>query len=212
MIQILGVLLMCIGAAIAAVPRCIVIDGKLKQLDAGAGQVYGVNDNDDIYQWNGNGWKEMPGKLRHVTVGPAGVWGVNKIQEIFTFQDNRWVQASGRLNHIDAGGNNFLSGANKFQEIFCANKDQTISNPANIDYNPIDGILKYYSCGLYGCWGVNFGGSIFYRHDVQPTACRGSRWQQIEGRLAMVEVGTDGSVYGMNNEGQVYKSRSRTSL
>ncbi|XP_073513805.1 fish-egg lectin-like [Phyllobates terribilis] len=205
MIHILGVLLLCIGAAIAADRLCIVIDGKLKQVDAGAGQVYGVNDNDDIYQLVGHGWKYIPGKLMHVTVGPAGVWGVNKMQEIFKFQDNNWVQVSGRLKQIDSGGDKFLSGANGLDDIYCVNQDQTISNSVNIAYNNVEGRLKYYTCGRWGCWGVNAYDDIFYRYDVQPTACQGSRWQQIDGKLEMVEVGTDGSVYGVNSQGQVYK-------
>ncbi|XP_077113411.1 fish-egg lectin-like [Ranitomeya variabilis] len=205
MIQILGVLLLSIGAATAADRLCIVIDGWLKQVDAGAGQVYGVNDNDDIYQWLGHGWKNIPGKLMHVTVGPAGVWGVNKMQNIYKYQDNNWVQASGRLKQIDAGGNKFLSGANGLDDIYCANRDQTISNSANVAYNNIEGRLKYYTCGPWGCWGVNAYDDIYYRYDVTPTACQGSRWQQIDGKLAIVEVGTDGSVYGVNSQGQVYK-------
>ncbi|KAM4014957.1 fish-egg lectin-like [Anomaloglossus baeobatrachus] len=210
MIQILGLLLLCSGAATAADRLCIVIDGRLKQVDAGNGQVYGVNDDDNIYQWMGSGWRQFPGQLMHVTVGPAGVWGVNKFQSIYKYKDDNWMRVSGRLKQIDAGGDKFLSGVNGMDDIFCANQDQTISNSTNVAYNDIDGSLKYYSCGPYGCWGVNAIDNIYYRHNVQPTYCKGSRWQHIDGRLKMVEVGSDGSVYGVNSNGKVYKREGIT--
>ncbi|KAM3922632.1 fish-egg lectin-like [Leptodactylus fuscus] len=203
MILILGLLVLGTGAA--AELQCTVIPGNLKQVDAGNGEVYGVNDNDDIFKWEGNDWKQIPGKLIHVTVGAAGVWGVNKENVIHKLQDNTWMPVTGYLKQIDAGGDKFLSGANGADAIFCLNQDQTISRSAALSYTHIDGSLKYYSCGLYGCWGANYMNNVFYRHDVKPNACLGSRWQHAEGSLVMVEVAADGSVYGIDPEGDVYK-------
>ncbi|KAM4014958.1 fish-egg lectin-like [Anomaloglossus baeobatrachus] len=205
MIQVLGLLLLCSGAATAADRLCIVINGRLKQVDAGNGQVYGVNDDDNIYQWLGSSWRQLPGQLMHVTVGPAGVWGVNKMQDVYKLQDTNWVQATGRLKQVDAGGNKFLAGVNGLDDIYCANQDQVISSSVNVAYIYIDGRLKYYACGPFGCWGVNAYDDIYYRYDVQPTSCQGSRWQQIDGKLKMVEVSSDGSVYGVNSQGEVYR-------
>lgn len=75
---------------------CTKVPGKLKQVDAGAGQVYGVNDDDNIYQWVNNNWKEISGKLIHVTVGPAGVWGANRANIVYHLQDNNWVPVTGK--------------------------------------------------------------------------------------------------------------------
>ncbi|XP_071987796.1 fish-egg lectin-like [Engystomops pustulosus] len=208
MILVLVVLLL--GAGASADLQCSVIPGRLKQVDAGAGQVYGVNDNDDIYQWVDNDWRQIPGKLIHVTVGPAGVWGVNRANQIYKLQDNAWMLVTGALKQIDAGGEKFLSGANGYDWIYCLNQDQTLSRSASLSYTQLDGSLKYYSCGRYGCWGVNMHNNIYYRHNVKPNACRGSHWQQIDGSLVMVEVGTDGSVYGVNANGDVY-TRERIS-
>lgn len=203
MIQILGLLLLCSGAA--AEILCTKVPGKLKQVDAGAGQVYGVNDDDNIYQWVNNNWKEISGKLIHVTVGPAGVWGANRANIVYHLQDNNWVPVTGLLKQIDAGGEKFLSGANALDWIYCLNQDQTVSRDTYLPYIPIEGRLKYYSCGPYGCWGVNSHNNIYYRYGVEPTACQGTKWKQIEGSLIMVEVGTDGSVYGANYQGDVYR-------
>ncbi|XP_066461761.1 fish-egg lectin-like [Eleutherodactylus coqui] len=205
MILILCLLLLCTAVAADHEFKCTVIPGNLKQVDAGAGQVYGVNDNDFIYRWENNGWKQIPGALIHVTVGPAGVWGVNKVNTIYKLQDDKWVAVSGLLKQIDAGGAKFLSGANRNDGIYCLNQDQTVSRSTNLAYSLIEGSLKYYSSGLYGCWGVNRNNQIYYRFDVQPMTCRGSFWKNIAGSLVMVEVGTDGSVYGVNSAGKVYK-------
>ncbi|XP_069803271.1 fish-egg lectin-like [Dendropsophus ebraccatus] len=203
MIHIFGLLFLCAGAA--AVLQCTVIPGKLRQIDAGADEVYGVNDDDNIYQWVDQNWKLLPGKLIHVSVGPAGVWGVNRGNTIYKFQDGNWVAVNGALKQIDAGGEKFASGVNSGDGIYCLNQDQVVSRSTVLSYTALDGSLKYYSCGPYGCWGVNSNNDIWYRHGVQPTSCRGSRWQQIDGKLIMVEVSTDGSVYGVNSQGQVYK-------
>ncbi|XP_069804477.1 fish-egg lectin-like isoform X2 [Dendropsophus ebraccatus] len=179
--------------------------GKLRQIDAGHGQVYGVNDDDNIYQWVHHNWKQLPGKLIHVSVGPTGVWGVNRANNIFRLQDGDWVAVNGLLKQIDAGGDRFVSGANSADAVFCLNQDQALSRSTVLSYTSLDGRLKYYSCGLYGCWGVNSNNDIWYRHDVEPKSCGGSRWQQIDGKLIMVEVSTDGSVYGVNSNGDAFE-------
>ncbi|XP_075047409.1 uncharacterized protein LOC142107719 [Mixophyes fleayi] len=203
MLHILALFLLCAGATAGL--QCTVIPGNLKQVDAGAGKVYGVNDNDNIYHWENNEWKHLPGKLSHVTVGPAGVWGVNSGNSIYKWQNNNWFNVSGLLKQVDAGGNKIVSGVNGEDSIYCLNKQQTLSESSDLIYTNIEGSLKYYSCGPFGCWGVNSANNIYYRFGVTSTACQGSRWQQIEGSLVMVEVGADGSVYGVNSAGDVYE-------
>ncbi|XP_056399715.1 fish-egg lectin-like isoform X2 [Hyla sarda] len=185
--------------------QCSKIPGKLKQIDAGAGQIYGVNKDDNIFKLMGQQWKQVPGKLDHVTVGEAGIWGTNKANNIFKLQDNKWKQVSGRLKQVDAGGNKFLSGVNSGNSVFCLNQDKTVSRSTSFSYTKLDGSLKYYSCGLNGCWGITPTNDIMYRYDVKPTECRGSHWKKVNGKLVMVEVGSDGSVYGVNSEGTAFK-------
>ncbi|KAM9299466.1 fish-egg lectin-like [Gastrophryne carolinensis] len=190
--------------------ECTIIPGNLKQIDAGAGEVWGVATNDDIYQWVDNAWKQVPGKLKHVSVGPAGVWGVNSANVIYKRQDNEWMSVSGLLKQVDAGGNKFLSGVNKADNIYCLRQKCTVSRSSAVTFTLIEGGLKYYTCGPVGCWGVNGANNIYYRHNVNPTACQGNGWQQIDGALSMVEVGTDGSVFGVNAAGNVYKREGIT--
>ncbi|CAH2318885.1 Hypothetical predicted protein [Pelobates cultripes] len=148
---------------VAAGLQCTLVPGKLKQIDAGAGQVYGVNDADDIFRLNG------------------------------------------ALKQVDAGGNVFLGGVNSADNIYCLSQDLTLSKGTSLPFIQLDGSLKYYSCGRYSCWGVNSNNDIFYRLNVSPNDCKGSEWRQVDGNMIMVEVATDGSVYGINTIGNVYK-------
>ncbi|XP_073458086.1 fish-egg lectin-like [Aquarana catesbeiana] len=200
-----SLLLLCAGLSASADFQCTIIPGKLRQIDAGAGEVYGVNDNDDIYRWVDNNWKHIPGKLIHISVGPAGVWGVNRDNVIYKIQDNEWMSVSGLLKQVDAGGDKFLGGVNAEDSIFCLKQSCTVSRSSAVSWTPLDGGLKYYSCGALGCWGVNSADNIYFRHNVNPTACQGTQWQQIEGALEMIEVGNDGSVHGVNSAGNVYR-------
>ncbi|XP_063291550.1 fish-egg lectin-like [Pelobates fuscus] len=203
-------ILMFLG--IAAGFQCTLVPGKLRQLDAGAGQVYGVNDNDDIFRFSVNNWVQVPGKLIHVSVGPAGIWGANRQFNIYKFQNGDWVQVSGLLKQMDAGGNKYLGGVNNDGKVFCLNQDSTTSTGTSLPFVQLDGSLNYYSCGRYGCWGVNSANAIFYRQNVSPTDCKGSTWKQVEGVMVMVEVGIDGSVYGINTIGNIYKREGISSL
>ncbi|XP_069599024.1 fish-egg lectin-like [Ranitomeya imitator] len=185
--------------------QCIRVPGNLKQIDAGAGQVYGVNDDGNIFSFVNNIWQQVPGQLVHVSVGPAGVWGVNNASIVFRFQNNQWKSVTGLLKQVDAGGNIFLGGVNYQNCVFCLSQSCTSSKASMVTFTSLDGSLKYYSCGPFGCWGVNSVNNIFFRQNVTPDVCEGSQWQQINGKLVKLEVGTDGSVYGVNHLGTAYR-------
>ncbi|KAM5132198.1 fish-egg lectin-like [Mantella aurantiaca] len=189
---------------------CTLIPGKLKQIDAGDGQVYGVNDKDEIFRWVESTWEQIPGHLMHVSVGPAGVWGVNKINLIYKFHNNSWMPVAGGLKQVDAGGVKFLGGVNDKDNVFCLRQSCTLSNSSVVTFTPLDGSMKYYSCGTTGCWGVNRSKNIYYRSNVKPTACQGSHWIQVAGSLEMLEVNANGSVFGVSSAGDVYKREGIT--
>ncbi|KAK1155404.1 fish-egg lectin-like, partial [Acipenser oxyrinchus oxyrinchus] len=177
----------------------------LKQIDVSNGQVFGVNSEDSIFTRYGNNWVQLPGALKHVTVGPAGVWGVNKNNLIYKLVG----EAGNKFKQIDAGGNQFVAGVNMQDNIYCLNRDPTVTTlggAASIPWNLLTGALKYYSCGPYSCWGVNAADQIFVMKGVTPDSCMGSNtWQQVPGALSMIEVSTDGRVYGVNSAGNVYR-------
>ncbi|XP_046881807.1 fish-egg lectin-like isoform X1 [Hypomesus transpacificus] len=192
--------------------RCTHLSGALVQIDVGVGQVMGVNKDDSIFTRYGSSWTQLPGKLKHVTVGPAGVWGANRENHIFKLVGTDWLNVPGLLKQIDAGGDQFVAGANHVDAPFCLPKENTVgysgSNSA-LNWRQIPGSLKYYSCGPYSCWGVNSGDQIFVRKGVNSFNCEGDgTWQKVPGSLSMIEVGSDGSVYGVNSAGGVFRRDS----
>ena len=55
-----------------------------------------VNSRDEIYSWQGNGWKKMPGGARTVSVGNAkNVWATNAQEQIWFWDGNSWTQKDG---------------------------------------------------------------------------------------------------------------------
>ncbi|XP_073511452.1 fish-egg lectin-like [Phyllobates terribilis] len=202
---ILILILLCAGAsAVNAKFQCVRVPGNLKQIDAGAGQVYGVNDGGNIFTFVNSVWQQVPGQLIHVSVGPAGVWGVNNANIVFNLRNSQWISVTGLLQQVDAGGNVFLAGVDNQNNVFCLRQSCTTSKASLVTFTQLDGSLDYYSCGLFGCWGVNSNNDIFFRQNVSPDVCQGSQWQQVDGKLVQLEVGTDGSVFGVNDVGTAF--------
>ncbi|KAJ8264004.1 hypothetical protein GJAV_G00144010 [Gymnothorax javanicus] len=189
--------------------QCKEVSGRLKQIDAGSGLVFGVNMHNSIFTRLGETWAQLPGALKHVSVGPAGVWGTNSANNIFKLVAGNWVQVSGQLVQVDAGGDQFVAGVNHFDSVFCMNQEATVTFQNTSSPTPwkrLLGALVYYSCGPLGCWGVNRNNFIYFREGVTPKFCSGEKdWQQINGQLVMVEVSTDGHVYGVNAGGGVFR-------
>ncbi|KAG9262880.1 fish-egg lectin-like [Astyanax mexicanus] len=186
--------------------NCRVVPGSLKQIDVGNGQVFGVNSADEIFTLYSGAWTRISGSLKHVSVGPAGVWGVNANNYIYRLDNGDWVPVNGQLKQVDAGGTVSPAGINMFDDIFCLQGGQGAS------WTNLPGKLKYYSCGLNSCWGVNSGNLIYIMKGVTSNTCAGSlKWEQVSGYLSMIEVSTDGKVYGVNSNGDMYTREGITS-
>ncbi|XP_069478130.1 fish-egg lectin-like [Ambystoma mexicanum] len=186
---------------------CSQVPGALVQIDAGNGLVFGVDSTNKIYTLFGSSLIQLSGALIHVSVGAAGVWGVNGANYIYKMVGGNWVQTSGSLKQIDAGGAQFVAGVNSNNNVYCLNEGATVSakDGSPLPWVNIPGALKYYSCGPLGCWGVNSNDDVFFRNSVTPNNCQGNNWQLIVGKLSMIEVGRDGTVYGVNSIGHLYR-------
>ncbi|OCT73233.1 fish-egg lectin [Xenopus laevis] len=201
--MLLLIFLQLLYTGAAAEMSCTVMPGKLKQLDAGNGEVFGVSEDNKIYFWHLNSWTRISGNASHVTVGPAGIWAVDPENYIYRLQDFEWIQVSGLLKQIDAGGDKFVAGVNAEDNIYCLNEHRLMGTA--LIFTQIKGSLMYYSCGPLGCWGVNNIHEIYFWNNVSPTSCQATGSEQVNGILVMVEVGTDGSVFAVNHEGKVYR-------
>ncbi|KAK7120288.1 hypothetical protein R3I94_020329 [Phoxinus phoxinus] len=186
--------------------NCEVKIGILKQIDAGSGSVVGVNDQNEAFVLKDDVFTKICMSLKHFSVGPAGQLGVNAADNIFKLQGGSFVQIQGLLKQVDAGGDQITAGVNVNDDIFCLNTDANNKKPSStLPWVSINGKLKYYSCGPYSCWGVNSADQIYILKDVSSNACSGSGFVNIGGLLSMIEVATDGSVFGVNRQGNLYQ-------
>ncbi|XP_061088763.1 fish-egg lectin-like isoform X2 [Conger conger] len=189
------------------------MEGRLKQIDAGIGLVLGVNSDNKIYILLGKTWTQVPGTLKHVSVGSSGIWGVQPDNTIHKFVGGTsWIKVPGSLVQVDAGGDEFVAGVNENDNPYCLNRDPAMNFRSASSETPwvkVAGVLSYYSCGPIACWGTSHDQRIWLREWTSPIQCEGTvgdhrEWVLVPGELSMVEVGTDGSVYGVNAEGVVY--------
>ncbi|XP_043089172.1 fish-egg lectin [Puntigrus tetrazona] len=186
---------------------CTMMSGNLKQIDTGLGSVVGVNNQNEVFVLLDNVFTKISGSLKHFSVGPAGQLGVNVANNIFKYQSGSFVQFPGLLKQVDAGGDQIIAGVNMNDDIFCLNMDANNKWPSsNTPWFQLNGKLKYYSCGPYSCWGVNGNDQIYILRNVSNNVCSGSGdFMNIPGLLSMVEVATDGSVFGVNYQGNLYQ-------
>ncbi|XP_071389757.1 fish-egg lectin-like [Centroberyx affinis] len=187
----------------------------VQQIDAGLGQVVATDKHNYAYFLSGSSWDRLPSdNIKHVTVGHAGIWAVDTNNYIYKLVAGKWSRLNGMLAQIDAGGNLFIVGANHVNKAYCLRTSDTLDfkGVGSVHWTQMPTSLKYYSCGPYGCWGVDTSSRVHLTQSVTPSNCDNSDWMQISGlALKMVEVGSDGSVFGVNTSGQVYQRTGITS-
>ena len=166
-------------------------EGLLKQVSVGSSsRIWGVNDKDEIYQRDGNGWQIVSGKLKHVSVGSDGtVWGVNASNNIYRRSGSGWTKISGKLKQISVGNKNHIWGVNAQNHIYRRTGNKWTKMP---------GKLKHVSAGKDGSvWGVNASNAI-YRWN-------GSSWTKVAGALKQVSVGDANNIWGVNAKDDIYR-------
>ncbi|XP_014009327.2 fish-egg lectin-like [Salmo salar] len=191
--------------------QTVVYIKNLMQIDAGLRQVVATDTSQIPYYLVGDKWISLLGSLKNITVGPAGLWSVNKADSIYKYVADNWVQAAGSLKQVDAGGNQFVVGANINDTPYCLTSSATVGykGPGSpLRWTGLPGAVKYYSCGPFGCWAVNKNDDIYLMSLNQD--CQNKGWSHIDGKLSMIEVATDGSVFGVNSAGSVYTRDSIT--
>ena len=69
------------------------------------GNIWGVNAQNQIFLWTGNGWRQVAGELKYVSASADGaVWGVNSKDEVFRWMENSFQPVgSGTLTQISVG-------------------------------------------------------------------------------------------------------------
>lgn len=152
------------------------------------GQIWGINAGQQIYNWNGTSWTNIPGALVTIAVNGGQVWGINKSQQIYKWNGTSWTNIPGALVSIAVGSDGQVWGINASQEIYQWN---------GTAWNHIAGALVTIAVNAGQVWGINKSQEIY--------KWNGTAWTQIPGALVSIAVGCDGQVWGINASQQIYQ-------
>uniref|UniRef100_A0A3Q2VMR6 Fish-egg lectin-like n=1 Tax=Haplochromis burtoni TaxID=8153 RepID=A0A3Q2VMR6_HAPBU len=188
--------------------RCRLSPFPAVQIDAGQGNVVMTDSNNYAYFLLGSQWYKMGSlTLKHVSVGPAGIWGVALDDRVYKYVAGSFVFANGQtLQQVDAGGDGQVVGVTDTSTIHCLKS--TIASDyrkqSTLSWTTITGGLMYVSCSSkYGCWGVNSVQNIYFK--ITPSTCGISGTTLVDGLAVKVETGTDGSVFVVTKDGEVFQ-------
>lgn len=207
------------------------ISGQLAQISVGrANHVWGVNNKDQIFRWDGFRWLSVSGLLKQVSVGEDGVvWGVNAGGQIFErTPSGGWREIPGLARTVSVGSASTIWALN--------DKDQIFRWTGNT-WQSVPGLLQSLGAASDGSvWGVNAQGGIFeLSNNAQWIVKSGQafqvsvggarhiwvvnkkgdifrwqngRWELVPGNLKQIAVGSDGTVWGINAEGAIFRYRT----
>uniref|UniRef100_A0A8C8SSB0 Uncharacterized protein n=1 Tax=Pelusios castaneus TaxID=367368 RepID=A0A8C8SSB0_9SAUR len=191
---------------------CTEVPGCMKQIDAGNGEVIGLDEARDVYVLYEGNWLNVSGggPMKHVSVGPVGMWAVDSQNYIYRLVGGSWQKTTGLLAQLDAGGDLFVGGVNFSMGTWCLSRPGAILQQGSpvLPWTYIGGkfaLGESMSCGWRGCWGVNAANEVWFHHGIWLDKCKGTRWVHVPGSLNMIEIGTDGNVYGVNSLGHAYR-------
>ncbi|KAM7366880.1 hypothetical protein PAMP_014818 [Pampus punctatissimus] len=184
---------------------------NVKQVDAGQGKVVARDSNYYVYFLSGSSWYRLGSlRLKHVSVGPAGIWGTDTSNKVYKYIAGNFVGATGlSMQQVDAGGDGQVVGVSSSQSSYCLRSSLALAykGVGSLSWNSLSRTMRYYSCGpLYGCWGVDTRSQVYVTQRITATSCGTTGWTQVPGlTMRMVEVGTDGNVFGVAANSSVYQ-------
>ncbi len=210
------------------------ISGELTQISVGrANQIWGVNNKDQIFHWDGVKWVSVSGLLKHVSVGEDGVvWGVNTRGQIFErTPSGEWREIPGLARTISVGN---------ARNIWVLNDKDQIFRWTGNTWQSVPGLLRSLGASADGTvWGVNAQGDIFSLSNSgqwRPVTGRAvqvsvgnaraiwvlnekgnifrwgnGQWELIPGNLKQIAAGSDGTLWGINSKGEVFRYRATAS-
>nr|XP_057933129.1 fish-egg lectin-like [Doryrhamphus excisus] len=181
-----------------------------RQIEASQGKVLARTSSNRVYFLSGKSWYRLGSvSLKDVSVGPAGIWGVDSSNRVHKFIAGEFLPSTGALlQQVDAGGNGQVVGLTPTNYTHCLRS--TYAAPykgvGSLSWSSMGRVMKDYSCGpRFGCWGVDQSNRV-YVSQVSPTTCGSSSWTLVTGfTMSMIDVSTDGSVFGVTTNGLVYQ-------
>ncbi|XP_071358968.1 fish-egg lectin-like [Trachinotus anak] len=182
------------------------------QIDAGLGKVVAVNRYNQPFILIGTRWYRLSTtSLKHVSVGPAGMWGTSTSNRVYKLISGNFQISSGlSMQQVDAGGDGQVVGVAPGNLVTYCLRDRialAYKGVGSLSWSSLGRRMRYYSCSPNnGCWGVDTSFRVLYTQRIIPSSCGTSGWSFVSGQsMTMIEVSTDGSVFGVNRRGQVYQ-------
>ncbi|GLD48083.1 fish-egg lectin-like protein [Lates japonicus] len=117
------------------------------------------------------------GYVKHASVGPAGIWGTDTKNKVYKYIGGNFTLVNGlSLEQVDPGGDGQVVGV----------------TPST-----------YYAYCLRDSYSLAYKGT---GSRVIPSSCGYSSWRYVSGlSMKMIEVASDGSVFGVSTNGRVYQ-------
>ncbi|CAL8386663.1 unnamed protein product [Boreogadus saida] len=139
---------------------------RATQIDASKGQVVASNIYNQNFFLNGGYWNYLHGaRMKHITTGDTGTWGVGTNNQLYKMIGGNFTSVPGfSLSQVDAGGDGFLVGSTG-SRAYCLRTAyaRVFKGAGSVSWSALPGYtLKYYSCGLLGCWGVDTIGRVYH--------------------------------------------------
>ncbi|XP_056223959.1 fish-egg lectin-like [Seriola aureovittata] len=185
---------------------------SITQIDAGLGKVVAVNRFNQAFVLIGTRWYRLSSvSLKHISVGPAGMWGASNTNRVYKSVAGNMLQSSGlSLQQVDAGGDGQVVGVSVGgSNTLCLRESFALAykGVGSLSWSSLGRAMRYYSCSPNnGCWGVDTSFRVYFTQRIVPSNCGTSGWLYVAGQsMTMIEVGTDGSVFGVNRSGQVFQ-------
>ncbi|XP_058481453.1 fish-egg lectin-like [Solea solea] len=185
---------------------------SIRQIDAGMGQVVAATRYGRPYQLSGRYWYSLGlSSLKHVSVGPAGTWGCDSSNKVYKLVGGNWKVVNGQtLQQVDAGGDGQVVGvAPTTNYSYCqrAKNASSYYGEGTLAWTGLTKPLVYVSCGkMFGCWGLDTNNKTFVAKKVNSTTCVTEGWTLVNGpKMQMIEVSTDGEVFGLTSDGKVFQ-------
>lgn len=199
------------------------VDGALAYVSIGsATNIWGVNQQGNVWQWNGSTWVRRPGVLVNISAAADGtVVGVNPVGMPFRWNGSDWDRMPGLLATISAGSSTRIWG------IGTKNEDWPASDRRLFRWDPV---AKNWVLESLGQTGTGLGTilapfssvSVDAEGDLWVTISYGkgpyiyfrpagaSAFIPIEGNLTQVSVGSAQYVMGVNASGNIWRWTGNT--
>lgn len=183
----------------------VTITGTLKQLSMGCDYyrswaekrlppIWGVNSNNQVYQWANEAWELVDGSLSQISVGEnvdgqKEIWGVNTNNQIYRRENESWQLVEGELKQTSIGCDG---------DIWGITPENKVQHRSGSGWQEVDGSLAQISVGnAENIWGISENHELFRRQN--------GSWIKVAENVSAVEADQKGEVWITTDSGHILR-------